>query len=132
MCGAFLRIRSRWTAMSRRSSSSLGRRAFASSIVKSLGKGCSTFWFPLAAVRQPVGEHTREAGGPNLILGLLHVIFDEAVGDSGSFLRVFGEDVGGEGIAIPGLSDGARVDEIRPARRQVQDLVGPWRGAIGG
>ncbi len=59
----------------------------------------------LASQRQPVGEHTGEAGGPDLVLGLLYVVLDEAVGDPGSVLSVLGEDVGGEGVAVPGLAD---------------------------
>src|SRR5215210_8399233 len=130
-CGAFSRIRSLWAATSLRSSSSLGRRVFASSTVKSLGKEGSTF-SSSATVRQPVGEHTREVGGPDLGLGLLHVVLDEAVGDPGSVLRVLGEDVGGEDVAVPRLADGARVDEVGPARCQIQDIVGAGGGAVGG
>jgi hypothetical protein len=85
----------------------------------------------LAAVRQPVGEHIRETGGPDPGLGLLHVVLDEAVDDPGSFRRILGDDVGCEGIAVPGLTDGARVDEIGSVRRQVEDVVGAGGGLIG-
>src|ERR671916_1751968 len=124
-CGAFSRKASRCAATSPKSSSSLGRRAFASSTVKSLGKEGSTF--SSAAMCQPVGEDAGEAGGPDLGLSLLHVVFDEAVGDLRSIRRVLGEDVGGEGVSVPWLTDGARIDEVGPLRRQVERWgAGRW------
>src|SRR3712207_1472486 len=94
MCGAFSRRASRWRARSSRNSFNLGRRAFASSTVKSLEKGGSTpAGLFSAADGQAVGEHAGEAGGPDLGLRLLYVVLDEAVCDA----LALGEHVGGEG-----------------------------------
>src|ERR687886_453806 len=111
-CGAFSRIRSRWVETSPKSFWRLGRSALASSTVKSLGKVGFTYPSTLATVRQPVGEHIREAGGPDLGLGLLHVVLDKPVDDPRTVLRVLGEDVGGEGVAVAGLAHGPRVDQV--------------------
>src|SRR4051812_29788513 len=70
-------------------------------------------------------------GGPDLGLGLLHVVLDEAVGDQGTVLNILDEDVGGEGIAVPWLADGTWVDEVGSARPEVEGVVGAGRRAIG-
>src|SRR3712207_8162324 len=86
MCGAFSRKESRWRATSSRSSFSLGRRAFASPTVKSLGNELSMLGGSFSAADgQAIGENAGEAGGPDLCLSLLYVVFDEAVGDTFAF-----------------------------------------------
>src|SRR5829696_5885320 len=123
MCGALSRIPSRCAKRSSRSSRTLGSRAFASSTVKSLGKGGCTFWgSPLAARGQAVGEHVREAGGPYFGLRLLDVVLDEAVEDFGPVGLALGEHVGGESVPVARLSHRPGVHQVRPARAQVHRL----------
>src|SRR5215207_6177479 len=129
MCGALSRRASRWRATSSSSSRSLGRRAFASSTVKSLEKEGSTPDGSFSAADgQAVGEHAGEAGGPDLCLRLPYVVLDEAVGHA----TVFGEDVGGEGVPVARLADGARVDQVGAVRAQIEGVGLDHRPVRGG
>src|SRR5918998_602152 len=100
---------SRWGARSSRSSRSLGRRAFASSTVKSLGKEYSTRVGSASATDgQAIGEHLGKAGGPDLVLRPLYVVLDEAVRD----VLILSEDIGGEGVPVARLAHGAGVHQV--------------------
>src|SRR5918999_1628157 len=111
--------RMRATARSSSSSLSLGRRALASSTVKSLEKEGSTPGVSFSAAHgQAVGEHAGEAGGPDLGLRLLYVVLDEAVGH----MAILGEDVGGEGVSVAGLAYRAGVHQVGAVRAQVEGV----------
>src|SRR3712207_5486870 len=123
---AFSRKRFRWRVTSSRSSRSLGRRALASSTVKSLGKeGSTPEDSALAAHCKAVGEHAGETGLPDLGLGRLYVVLDEPVGD----VPALSENVGGEGIPVAGLADRARVHQVGAIGAQIEG-IGLDHGAV--
>src|SRR5215210_8463898 len=119
MCGALSRRASRWRATSSRASRSVGKRAFASSTVKSLSKAGSMPGIQgLAADGQAVREHVGEARGPDLILRLLYVVFDETVEHALSV----GDQVRGESVPVTRLAHRARVHQIRPANPEIEGV----------
>jgi hypothetical protein len=83
----------------------------------------------LATFREPIGQHFRQSGGDNFLLGGRHVILDSAKNDDVALAVI--DHIAGARISVTGLANRAGVDEIFVVGLDFDGIRGDFADFVG-